>query len=129
MKTRHVCARCRLFVVASDGALCELCQRRTCREAGFAKLRTKRAEASIWVGSTRLRNTEQGLIDMIKKTPGLTTPHIVRRFYPETRQPHKKYRTFERALRRLERLALVRMINDGWYTTRTSGHSSGGRAA
>ncbi len=78
------------------------------------------------IGSTRLTNTHQGLLDLVRMGPGISAAYLVALVYPESKQPEKKCRTFTRHLRRLQRLGLVRQIGNGWYPTRGGAPSGGG---
>lgn len=137
MVSKPTCHRCRLFLVDRDGDLCECCRWRSANLRSIKdrtaptrapKPRVARAP-SLKFGKLVLRNTEEDVLSFVKQEPGVSVETIVRRWYPETRQPHKKCKTFGRVLRRLERLGLVRRVGEAWYPAGSHTSTTAGGAA
>lgn len=63
------------------------------------------------LGIPNLTNTEKSILSTLRRGGVITTGQIVMALYPQTRQFDVKCRTFQRRLRRLERIGKVRCVN------------------
>lgn len=63
------------------------------------------------LGSANLTNTQREILEMLLSGHAISTGEIVIAFYPQTRRFQNKCQTFQRHMRRLERLGKVKCVS------------------
>lgn len=66
------------------------------------------------LGRTRLDNTDEHLLAMLRIASCVTAEALARYTYPQSKQLHKKRVTYMKRLRRLQRLGYVREVQGKW---------------